>query len=332
MLGATGLLWGTATRLFGRRAAFFAAALFAVLGPTLHLGAFATYDPMALFLMALAAWCACGGRDRETEVGWILAAAGRARPGQRHQVRQRHLRSGHRGRGRAQRLPAAGRKGSPQPRCAAGRLPGLRPGRAVPAGRLVVPDRHRPDHHAARRRCVPGRPGAGRFLGLDRRRAGRRAGRGGAGRGRVPVAGERGAGRRAGRRGAARPARAGAHPYDRVPEQACRLRRVARCHRRRIRRRPAGRLAPAEAGPAAGHALPGRGHRPRRRRGHRPGPFHDELAGRRPAGQLPAAADRSRRPVPGRDRQRARVLPAPDVVAAVVQHRQHHPGRRPVAE
>ena len=75
MLGATGLLWGTATRLFGRRAAFFAAALFAVLGPTLHLGAFATYDPMALFLMALAAWCACGGRDRETAVGWILAAA-----------------------------------------------------------------------------------------------------------------------------------------------------------------------------------------------------------------------------------------------------------------
>ena len=75
MLGATCLLWGTATRLFGRRAAFFAAALFAVLGPTLHLGAFATYDPMALFLMALAAWCACGGRDRERRLGWILAAA-----------------------------------------------------------------------------------------------------------------------------------------------------------------------------------------------------------------------------------------------------------------
>src|SRR6202043_3423546 len=34
MLGATVLLWGTAGRLFGRRAAFFAAALFAVLGPT----------------------------------------------------------------------------------------------------------------------------------------------------------------------------------------------------------------------------------------------------------------------------------------------------------
>ena len=57
MLGATVLLWGVAGRLFGRRAAFFAAALFAVLGPTLHLGAFATYDAMAVFLVALAAWC-----------------------------------------------------------------------------------------------------------------------------------------------------------------------------------------------------------------------------------------------------------------------------------
>ena len=46
MLGATALLWGTARRLFGRRAAFFAAALFAVSGPALHLGAFATYDAL----------------------------------------------------------------------------------------------------------------------------------------------------------------------------------------------------------------------------------------------------------------------------------------------
>ena len=75
MLAATCLLWGTATRLYGQRAAFFAAALFAVLGPTLHLGSFATYDPMALFLMALAAWCACGGREREGVTGWMLAAA-----------------------------------------------------------------------------------------------------------------------------------------------------------------------------------------------------------------------------------------------------------------
>jgi hypothetical protein len=75
MLGVTCLLWGTTTRLLDRRAAFFAAGLFAVIGPTLHLGAFATYDPMALFLLALAAWCACGARTRTDSTGWILAAA-----------------------------------------------------------------------------------------------------------------------------------------------------------------------------------------------------------------------------------------------------------------
>ena len=75
MLGATCLLWGTASRLYGRRAAFFAAALFTASGPTLHLGAFATYDAMALFLMAAAAWCACGARTRVDATGWILAAA-----------------------------------------------------------------------------------------------------------------------------------------------------------------------------------------------------------------------------------------------------------------
>ncbi len=44
MLGATTLLWSAARHRYGRRAAFFAAALFAVLGPTLHLGAFANHD------------------------------------------------------------------------------------------------------------------------------------------------------------------------------------------------------------------------------------------------------------------------------------------------
>jgi Dolichyl-phosphate-mannose-protein mannosyltransferase len=75
MLGATCLLWATTSRLFGRRAAYFAAALFAVIGPTLHLGAFATYDAMALFLLALAAWCACGARTSEDATGWILGSA-----------------------------------------------------------------------------------------------------------------------------------------------------------------------------------------------------------------------------------------------------------------
>jgi 4-amino-4-deoxy-L-arabinose transferase-like glycosyltransferase len=74
MLGATALLWGTTGRLFGRRAAFFAAALFAVLGPTLHLGVFATYDAMSLFLVALAAWCVVRAGDRGEATGWMVAA------------------------------------------------------------------------------------------------------------------------------------------------------------------------------------------------------------------------------------------------------------------
>src|SRR5450755_4474748 len=74
MLGATTLLWATAGRLFGRRAAFFAAALFAVLGPTLHLGSFATYDAMSLFLVALAAWLVVRAGDRPDATGWMVAA------------------------------------------------------------------------------------------------------------------------------------------------------------------------------------------------------------------------------------------------------------------
>ncbi len=76
MLGATSLLWGTTFRLFGRRPAFFAAALFAVIAPTLHVGAFATSDAMVLFLLALAAFCACGARTKQDATGWILACAG----------------------------------------------------------------------------------------------------------------------------------------------------------------------------------------------------------------------------------------------------------------
>jgi hypothetical protein len=74
MLGSTVLLWGTAGRLFGRRAAFFGAALFAVLGPTLHLGSFATYDALSVFLIALAAWCVVRAGHRREGTGWMVAA------------------------------------------------------------------------------------------------------------------------------------------------------------------------------------------------------------------------------------------------------------------
>jgi hypothetical protein len=75
MLGATSFVWGTATRLLAdKRAAFFAVALFAVLAPTLHLGSFATYDALALLLLAAATWCAAGARGGRQATRRIIAA------------------------------------------------------------------------------------------------------------------------------------------------------------------------------------------------------------------------------------------------------------------
>jgi hypothetical protein len=75
MLGVTCLVWCTASRLLAdERAAFFAAALFAVLAPTLHLGSFATYDAAALLLLAAATWCAAGIRGGGRTWRWMIAA------------------------------------------------------------------------------------------------------------------------------------------------------------------------------------------------------------------------------------------------------------------
>jgi Dolichyl-phosphate-mannose-protein mannosyltransferase len=75
MLATTALLWGTTSMLFGRRAAVAAAALFAVLGPTQFLGAFATYDAMALFLLSASAWCVVRARDRDDSTLLLVAGA-----------------------------------------------------------------------------------------------------------------------------------------------------------------------------------------------------------------------------------------------------------------
>lgn len=56
MLGTTSCLYGVTSRLLDRRAALFGALVFVILAPTQSLGAFATYDPMALFLLAFATW------------------------------------------------------------------------------------------------------------------------------------------------------------------------------------------------------------------------------------------------------------------------------------
>jgi hypothetical protein len=75
MLITTALLWSTTSQLFGRRAAFFAAALFAVLGPTQFLGAFATYDAMALCLLSASVWCVVRAQDRDDSTLLLVAAA-----------------------------------------------------------------------------------------------------------------------------------------------------------------------------------------------------------------------------------------------------------------
>jgi len=74
MLGTTTVLYFAARRLFGRQAAFFAAILFAVSGPTLHLGSFATFDAMGALLVAVSVLFVvrAGGRQ-DAAVSMIIA-------------------------------------------------------------------------------------------------------------------------------------------------------------------------------------------------------------------------------------------------------------------
>jgi Dolichyl-phosphate-mannose-protein mannosyltransferase len=76
MLGVTCLLWGTTSRLVSRRAALVATALFGTLAGTAFLGAFATYDAMALFLLAAGTRIGVGASQRGRalgSVGFLLA-------------------------------------------------------------------------------------------------------------------------------------------------------------------------------------------------------------------------------------------------------------------
>ena len=75
MLLVTSLLWGAARRLYGQRAALLAAGLFATLAGTQFLGAFATYDAMALCLLALAAWTGVRAADAERRARLVLLVA-----------------------------------------------------------------------------------------------------------------------------------------------------------------------------------------------------------------------------------------------------------------
>jgi putative flippase GtrA len=74
MLTATLLLYLTARRLFGYLPAIFAAGLFAGLGITQDLGAYATYDALSIMFIGAAAYSAA--RTAHWNTGWLLAIPG----------------------------------------------------------------------------------------------------------------------------------------------------------------------------------------------------------------------------------------------------------------
>lgn len=74
MLGATILLFLTASLLFGRTAATVASALWVASEPVIRL-AFATYDPLSVLLTALSAWLALQLVHRRHRGVWVSAAA-----------------------------------------------------------------------------------------------------------------------------------------------------------------------------------------------------------------------------------------------------------------
>jgi hypothetical protein len=77
MLLVTFLLHGVSRRLMGSRAAaLFAVALFAGLGPTQFLGALATFDVLALALLALATWLGVRAAEQRPAVRYTLVCAG----------------------------------------------------------------------------------------------------------------------------------------------------------------------------------------------------------------------------------------------------------------
>jgi 4-amino-4-deoxy-L-arabinose transferase-like glycosyltransferase len=88
MTGVTCCLWGTARRLVGGRAALVAVAMFATLAGTAFLGAFATYDALALLLLTAATLVAVqagvGPAGEQGERGLVLGRAGQQGERGRH--------------------------------------------------------------------------------------------------------------------------------------------------------------------------------------------------------------------------------------------------------
>lgn len=74
MLLATTFCYATTSRLFGRPAGWFAAAVLVTSQGTQFLGAFATFDSMALMLVAAAAWIVVRGADSSGTRSWFYLA------------------------------------------------------------------------------------------------------------------------------------------------------------------------------------------------------------------------------------------------------------------
>ena len=78
MLAATTLLYAVTKRLFGRGAAMASAVAFAAAGPTQFLGALATFDALAVLLLALASWFAVRSTPGDGTWGgeqWLVCCA-----------------------------------------------------------------------------------------------------------------------------------------------------------------------------------------------------------------------------------------------------------------
>ncbi len=73
MLGVTALLYAGAKRLYGTRPALLAAACYAVMAPTAFLGNLATYDALAVFLLALGVWLGVRFADRAVLAVLLIA-------------------------------------------------------------------------------------------------------------------------------------------------------------------------------------------------------------------------------------------------------------------
>ena len=148
MLGATVLLHGVTRRIFDRQSAAFATALFAGLGSAQFLGAFATYDAMALFLLATAVWmgvraASCltmGARSLLLLAATALVAAGV------HEICGRPVRSCGAHRHRVLPLAGPGAPGWPGRWRAGGRWYRSRSGNTARLGREALHQWHRVHH------------------------------------------------------------------------------------------------------------------------------------------------------------------------------------------